>query len=99
MNTAPDPMEQLRGRFRGRLVADRLPLGEALQTGDRDALRFVCHRIAGAAGMFGYPALSARASEVECRVDEGAEADALESVTRQLLREIDEALGSPDARD
>jgi HPt (histidine-containing phosphotransfer) domain-containing protein len=94
MSTAADPMEQLRGRFRDRLAADCAPLNEALQTGDREGLRAVCHRIAGAGGMFGYPALSDRASEIECAVDEGADADRLEALTRQLLSEIDAELRS-----
>jgi HPt (histidine-containing phosphotransfer) domain-containing protein len=94
MSSAADPMEQLRGRFRERLAADRRPLGEASRTGDRDALRSICHRIAGAGGMFGYAGLSARASQIECAVDEGVDADGLEAVTRQLLQEIEEALRS-----
>jgi HPt (histidine-containing phosphotransfer) domain-containing protein len=90
-------MEQLRARFRERLAADRRPLGEALRSGDREALRAICHRMAGAGGMLGYSSLSARASDLECAVDEGVDAEGLEAITSQLLQGIDEALRSPGA--
>jgi HPt (histidine-containing phosphotransfer) domain-containing protein len=94
VSSAPDPMEQLRARFRERLAADRRPLSEALGSGDRGALRAICHRMAGAAGMFGFASLSARASEIECAVDEGVDAQGVEAITGKLLQEIEEALRS-----
>ena len=92
VSSSPDPMEQLRARFRDRLGQERMALAQALREGDSGALRAICHRIAGAGGMFGYPNLSGRASDVEAAVDDGVPATELQMRTAALLSSIDEAL-------
>lgn len=61
-----DPLAPLRARFRAR-AADELILLRALATGDlaSPALQALAHGLAGAAGTFGYPRLSAAALAVD----------------------------------
>ncbi|MFC5344416.1 Hpt domain-containing protein [Brevundimonas staleyi] len=61
-----DPLAPLRERFRKR-AADDLARLRVLMTEDlgADELRRLAHNIAGAAGTFGYPALSAAAMAVD----------------------------------
>ena len=87
-------MEQLRVRFRERLVAERDVLAEALGAGDREQVRAVCHRMAGAAGMFGSPDLSALASELEALIEDGTQGEALSGAASALLAGIDIAIGA-----
>lgn len=90
--TGGDPMAALRLRFRARLAEERVLLRDAAEAGDAAALRAVCHRIAGAGGMFGYAELSALASRVEEEIDAGAEGPALAASTARLTSLIDEVL-------
>ncbi|CAN5351103.1 hypothetical protein BH10PSE2_BH10PSE2_28510 [soil metagenome] len=61
-----DPIEPLRARFRARTATDREVL-LSLADGDRGAvaLRHIVHGLAGAAGIFGYAALSRAALEID----------------------------------
>ena len=91
MTVAADPMEALRGRFRGRLSEERAVLAEAAAKSDRATLRAICHRIAGAGGMFGYGDLSDLASLIEEGLDGGAPCPALRTQVSELLAAIDAA--------
>ena len=63
-----DPLAPLRERFRKRATDDLARL-RLLMTGDLSAneLRTLAHNMAGAAGTFGYPALSEAAMAVDDR--------------------------------
>jgi len=83
-----DPLAPLRARFVSRCAEDLLVVQAGPAAPD---LRRVVHRIAGAAGMFGYDALGDLAGRIDDRAHAGegfAESDlaelsaALEAVTR-----------------
>lgn len=71
-----DPLAPLRDRFRARAVADRAEL-ETLAAGDPTSaeLRRLVHNLAGAAGTFGYGALSRAAIDVDDQMVSGLPAD------------------------
>jgi HPt (histidine-containing phosphotransfer) domain-containing protein len=91
MTADADPMEALRGRFRDRLAAERAALAEAVERSDRETFRAICHRIAGAGGMFGFADLSQLASRVEEAIDAGVACRDLREPVAQLLSDIDDA--------
>lgn len=72
-----DPLAPLRERFRKR-AADDLARLRVLAAGDlaSNELRALAHNIAGAAGTFGYPALSEAAMAVDDRYAAGEAPDA-----------------------
>jgi HPt (histidine-containing phosphotransfer) domain-containing protein len=82
-------LEALKARFIARCADDRLRLAEALQTGDLDGVKHTAHKLAGAAGTFGFPELSRAAMTVEDQIDLGQTPDS-ESVARldAMLREL-----------
>ena len=81
-----DIMHSLRLRFCGRLTEDIGALQAASENGDRGAMRSVCHRMAGAGGMFGFADLSAAASEAEEAIDARAN---LSRVQERIARVLD----------
>lgn len=83
MNAAIDA---LRRRFVERCHEDRSKLTHAASVGDTDALKLMSHKLAGAAGTFGYADLSAAAAAVEDEIDEGRTPD------RACLQRLDDAL-------
>ncbi|HZF95364.1 MAG TPA: Hpt domain-containing protein [Allosphingosinicella sp.] len=89
-----DIMQSLRLRFCARLTEDIAALQAAAEAGDRAAIRAVCHRMAGAGGMFGFADLSAAASEAEEAVDAGEAGDALSRRVGQVLDLAREATAS-----
>lgn len=72
-----DPLAPLRARFRLRAVSDLVVL-ERLAGGDLGSadLQRLAHNIAGAAGTFGYPALSEAAMAIDDRFASGRTPDA-----------------------
>lgn len=88
-----DPLAPLRDRFRARLMADRAEL-EVLSLGDpkSEELRRLVHNLAGAAGTFGYGALSKAAIEIDDQMASRLPADA-DSLDR-LKQRMDEAARS-----
>jgi HPt (histidine-containing phosphotransfer) domain-containing protein len=62
-------------RFRARCVTDSQTLAAVVGVGDVVGARELAHRLAGAAGTFGYPALSTAASALEEQVADGAGPD------------------------
>ncbi|HEY0148763.1 MAG TPA: Hpt domain-containing protein [Allosphingosinicella sp.] len=92
MSGAPDPMAGLKDRFRARLAEERSLLASAAASGDSATLRSICHRIAGAGGMFGYGQLSALASRVEEAIDDDRPPGTLARLSADLLRLIDDVV-------
>ena len=62
MNTA---LEAIKARFRARCVGDRQARAAAVQAGDAPVARAPAHKLAGAAGTFGFQALSEAALLLE----------------------------------
>ena len=89
-----DIMQDLRLRFCARLSGDIAALAAAAEAGDRQAIRGVCHRIAGAGGMFGFAALSAAASEAEEAIDGGQTPEMLAPHVARVLDLAREATDS-----
>lgn len=87
-------MQDLRLRFCARLSGDVEALQAAAAAGDRAAIRAICHRMAGAGGMFGFAALSAAASEAEEAIDAGAAGPALTLSVARVLELAREATDS-----
>lgn len=91
---AGDGLDELRSRFLTRCAADLATLRDA---GARpDQIRFVVHRLAGAAGTFGYGALGEAAAGLDLALQagadpQGAEAQAMTATLVELL----ESLTSP----
>jgi HPt (histidine-containing phosphotransfer) domain-containing protein len=87
MTMFDDTMEGLKQRFLVRAKEDHAVLREH-QSGDRrlqpQELRVVVHRLAGCAGIFGYPALSALAQEIDAHLAEHNEAMALPKLLAAL---------------
>lgn len=63
----PDPMEALRLRFVERARTEADVLEKALLQGDRAEMERVVHGFAGAAGVFGYRALSDQAAALDAQ--------------------------------
>ncbi len=80
-----DRMRPLRERFVRRAIEDREAIGQAYAAGDEIALRDICHRLAGNAGLFGFAELSAGARRAEEALLESAEPDARAAAIEELL--------------
>lgn len=65
-----DPMAALRSMFVERCRADLLQLRCSADVGDTDALGAIAHRLAGAAGSFGFPDISVAALAVDQQIRE-----------------------------
>ena len=72
MNAA---LEKLKQRFRERCTADRTSLQQMTQAGDVDGVRMLAHKLAGAAGTFGFAPLSEAALHLEDQVAYGERPD------------------------
>ena len=83
-----DPASALGLRFRARLVADLVAVraGPSAQAG----FELVVHRLAGAAGMFGFPELGRLAARVDDQIHAGglqaADVDALAAALEAAVR-------------
>lgn len=66
-----DALEALRARFRERARADADKISRAIYDGDYEVLEQVVHGLAGAAGLFGYPALSEYALAIDAEFEAG----------------------------
>ncbi len=64
--------EGLRRRFLARSAGDLVVLSAYPDGVSREELSFVAHRLAGAAGVFGFPALSQAAAELDAALAEQA---------------------------
>lgn len=65
MSDYEEQMRELRERFIERARTDRTALRAALAGGDHYAARFIAHKLAGAAGIFGLDQISVTASALE----------------------------------
>ncbi len=79
-------MAPLRQRFVARAGEDLAKLrahlaGDALSP---ESLRALVHRLAGSAGLFGFPAISALAGELDLRLAENGDAATLPGLVRAL---------------
>ena len=81
------------GAFRERLTADHKALGALSDSHDLAPLLPIVHRLAGAAGTFGYGGLGEVAIELDERFRDGAPVTAAH-LTR-LLAALEQALGVP----
>lgn len=85
-------IDALKAKFLIRLEAERDDLVAAKRGPDRAALHDMAHRMAGSAGVFGFPRLSQQAAALQKAVrDDGARHDPTIEIDR-LLAEIDAAL-------
>jgi HPt (histidine-containing phosphotransfer) domain-containing protein len=89
-----DPLAPLRERFRARSAEDLVRLQALLEAADARELRRLVHGIAGAAGTFGFPALSKAAIVIDDAYVSGLTPDT-EDFDR-LKREL-EAVALPKA--
>ena len=95
---APTP-EELRqldpdGSFSERLEADRQAIATLSDSGDLETLKPIVHRLAGAAGTFGFTEIGAIAIEIDDRFAEGGPVSAAEIA--RLLAALEQALGRPE---
>ena len=89
-----DIMQDLRARFCARLDGDIAALAAAAEAGDRATIRAICHRIAGAGGMFGFAPLSAAASQAEDAIDAAEPQEKLDRRVALVFELADEAMKS-----
>lgn len=72
MNDFDQRMAALRARFAGRCPTDAAALRAAWTVRDRAEMRRILHAVAGNAGVFGYPDLSASARRIEDAIEREA---------------------------
>ena len=91
-----DPLEALRAQFIDRCRADRERL--AAPEADDAERAMIIHRLAGAAGAFGYPELSAVAADLDVRIRSGG--DVFPAHFEPLNLALSDAIGrdAPDDR-
>ncbi|MGK6354658.1 Hpt domain-containing protein [Sphingomonas sp. DT-207] len=65
MSDFDDRLAGLRARFLARAADDHAALAAAREAGDREAIQRIVHSLAGGAGIFGFPEISAAARAVE----------------------------------
>lgn len=71
-----DPLAPLRARFRDQAAAEAKALILAATAGDGAGVERIAHRMAGAAGMFGFPEVQAAAAAVDAAFAAGRAPDA-----------------------
>jgi HPt (histidine-containing phosphotransfer) domain-containing protein len=90
-----DPeMDALRARFGERLREDLEQLTRAMNGPDRIAMHRIAHRMSGAAGMFGYPHLSAKGSALEDALDQNMPDEEIGGAAAELITELEQILSS-----
>ena len=82
------------GSFRDRLEADRQAIAELSDSGNLDELGRIVHRLAGAAGTFGYDEIGNISIALDDRFVAG-ETIAAPDIAR-LLAALEQALGKPE---
>lgn len=90
-----DPFAPLRQRFLARCADQLAELKAARQQGPlpgNDPLIRLAHSLAGAAGTFGFPEVSARASALETLLVEQADGGAIGGALDALIAEIERTL-------
>ena len=64
-------MAELTARFAARAAEERTTLEHELATGDRAAVQFRAHKLAGLGAMFGHPAIGEAALALEAAAEHG----------------------------
>lgn len=82
------------GRFRHRLDADRAAIVSLSDSHDLDQLRAIVHRLAGAAGTFGYGSVGDVAIALDDKLAAGRAVTAAD--VARLLAALEQALGTPE---
>lgn len=96
MTDFEDKMAELRHRFVARGPAMLEELRGALAAQDREAVRGLAHRLAGNAGMFGFPRVSEAAAELESAAIDG-HAETVELQGEELARMLQNLVtGEPE---
>jgi HPt (histidine-containing phosphotransfer) domain-containing protein len=92
--SAPDPLAALRSRFIARGAEDLAALRGHLDGAplDATALRFTVHRLAGAAGTFGYAEISEAAGKAEDDILEHP--DQSDASLRRLVEVLEQLIES-----
>ena len=87
-----EALEALKRRFKTRCVEDQSRLQSIEAEDDRDGLKMLAHKIAGAAGVFGFDALGRAARDVEEQLDLGLppEPESLAALHRLLAEAAQE---------
>jgi HPt (histidine-containing phosphotransfer) domain-containing protein len=80
--------------FGDRLVSDRAEMSRLAFAGDLGAVGRIVHRLAGAAGTFGYARIGDIAIEIDDRIAAGG-APVTQAELGRLLETIDRAVGNP----
>lgn len=83
-------MAALRSRFVDQARGEAAAIARHVAAGEWQALRDLCHGLAGRAGMFGFPALGDAARTVEEAIDDGAPPQRLAPLADDLLRAFDQ---------
>lgn len=96
MNEAERAIAALRGRFLERLPSDKAALAQAMRDPGRAGLQHLAHRLAGSAGVFGFPDLSRAAGAVDVALSGHRAAADLAAGLAALTAEIDAALADGD---
>jgi len=92
-----DPLAALRERFRARVADDRARLETLAAKGMQgDELRDLVHNLAGTAGMFGFPDVSAAAGEIDDQLAAGL---ATNATSLDRLRASLDAVGASRQND
>ena len=87
-----DPLAALRERFRARVADDLAQLETLVAKGMQgDELRNLVHNLAGTAGMFGFPDVSAAAGEIDDQLAAGL---ATSAASLDRLRASMDAVGA-----
>jgi HPt (histidine-containing phosphotransfer) domain-containing protein len=82
------------GSFKTRLAADRNTIAVLIDSHDLDAIKRIVHRLAGAAGTFGYPAVGEVAIVLDDRFVAGHPVGVADIA--RLLAALEQALGKPE---
>lgn len=83
-------MAALRTRFVDQARGEAAAIARHVAAGEWQAVRDICHGLAGRAGMFGFAALGDAARAVEEAIDEGAPSDRLAPLADDLRRAFDQ---------
>lgn len=78
-------MAELLDAFTKELSHRAEKITDALQLGDFDALKHFSHQLNGAAGIYGFPQIARAASRVHQCVEDGSDAEQLQSAVDELV--------------
>jgi len=92
-------LEQMKLRFRARAAAEAIVLQTIVSDLDNGApasplradIKRIAHRLAGAAGTFGFAGISSGAIDLETLASDGCESDRLAAACCRLVQDITQA--------